>query len=550
MSQKKPGPIRPPLTHPPSRHSTKGQKQRYTRQLDPAILAAPTVGESLARFADSLDERGLAVFIGRFAGDELVPVAAIAVATGQGAGNIRQEMNLQRKRIVIILDHYGVCGKFDDMFPADASFRLRSEVVGTIPELDEQIRDVGTPVLNVLRHLNAKTIEFDGEWVGRPTIGQAKARFDLMLKTKVEAHAVVPLAELESVGAFGDDGALTATMSRWLADSRYTVYGSDLILGDRPGVLVPAVLYIEDRPLTIAELQELVPARQSETALYQTLAGDDGTMMVGPKTWALREWGMREYHNYGQLMREVLAEHGGTMGRREFSRVCREDCGVPPTALSANLAGGWFLCEGGAGGTVTLTDNPGDYMPADDPTHAHRLFRVDGPAWAFRADAGLRGGDSVDGGAVRNDNTTLPRTVAAALRMPFGSSRMFHAAYGHQLVEWEGTALFLKKTGVILDSAALAPSEPVFLVFGDDGWFETRRIGPFDGNPLHAALTLAGQPVTDNPVLALAYLRRSIGADATPAGSDPIIDLADLAGQFAARGDKDIAAQLASWMSQ
>jgi DNA-directed RNA polymerase specialized sigma24 family protein len=114
-------------------------------------------------------------------------------------------------------------------------------------------------------------------------------------------------------------------------------------LGDRAA----ALLFEKGQPLEFEELREAVSSGRSDRSFRNAIFRHPNIIRVKKNTFALKEWGFKEYTTIVSLIEDVIEEKGGRATKSEIARELSEKFSVPEHSCVAYLKSAVFVEDDG-----------------------------------------------------------------------------------------------------------------------------------------------------------------------------------------------------------
>ena len=274
--------------------------------------------------------------------------------------------------------------------------------------------------------------------------------------------------------------------------------------------------------MSTEELAMAISPGETVASFQGRLYSTSQLMRVGRREWALREWGMQEYRSIRQILFDIIDAHGGSYPYRQLVDEVSERYDVARNSVVSFVSGFPFYVDDGI---VYIDEDLEKEIPSDNPFETKRLFRGR-DSWMWRC--------TINNNVMRGNGIEAPRSIANILRMTFGTKKGLPSRLGTQYVYWRSRDVHIGSVKKFLGFKPMIQGEQFFIIFHDDGDFDTRMARPLFGNALRDAGALAGCPPDLMSGEVLRYLASAIGLQGDT-------DIRTIASQYRGRGDTDIA---------
>lgn len=494
-------------------------------EFTPIESAPPSLAESLTMLLFSFDEREYAIATQRLMAEQPSTLDEIGKEFNITRERVRQIEKALRNEITTLLDgEFHLSERLAAMFEAEGPILRYATAAWIIPELESTIEPEGLAILPLIGNLCSPTFSVSDGWLATPSIDDAVKLVKTDLPQAADEYGVVDLAPSASHANAEQRERETRNFTDWLTYSNVMLYKNHAILGRTQGNRAAAVLSVEQHPLTTEEIAERINAGNARS-LANRLAIDERIMRVDIGTWALREWGLEEYSEIRQEIRERIERNGGSVRLDALVEELSSQFSISPNSVVTYASTLPFLSSHGV---VTLADEERYDVPDANPYDVARMFRIPG-GWTLRI--------TVNAEHARGSGSILPLAIANILHMRFGDTMELDSPLGVQSVYWTGTSVGLGTIRRFVLDGMIQVGDEALLEFMDDGSFTVELVRPLNGNALHDALALAACPQTADARRALGYLQDAVDAH-------DCVTFAELAARLADRGDADIAALL------
>ncbi|SFP89499.1 Sigma-70, region 4 [Geodermatophilus dictyosporus] len=490
---------------------------------DVDLLSASAVIDAALRV---FEPRVLAILAQRFFADEPRTLDEIGRQLEVTRERVRQLEGKARARLISLIDQGGsladlaavVRSRIDGLLPL-------ADLLVDIPALGERVPAVGWPAWRVIDRID-DAYEIEDGWCAAPSMAAARDRTHARLQDLADRHGVVPLADygdLNQVHAAPDP---LETLRNWLQYCGYVVDGTFVYIrtqsvDDRAA----AILSVTGSPLSAQELVDRFEVERSAGSLRNAMSTDDRFIRVDRDRWALAEWGHEAYGGIKDVIRQQVAQGGGSVPLTALIEYATSRYSVSANSVTAYANAHPFET---IAGTVRLSR--GDRTARKTPSRTRRLYRRS-DSWVYRI--------TVTNDHLRGSGSVAPIAIAGVVDLAPDRTVYLESPLGRQAIAWTGIQPAFGTIRRFLARDDAAPGEEFFCVIADGGWFDLQRVAPLSGAPLQAALRLSGQDDALTGADALTALSAAIGL---PEHSTAVTVL----GGFRERGDQDIADLLTS----
>ncbi len=405
-----------------------------------------------------------------------------------------------------------------------ATVRPLSDMLRLLPAFGGTVKSVSQPVWRVMDRLD-DAYEIEDGWCVMPTFSAARTWTAAQLRERADRYGVARIEELDLVETSTPENREELTRL-WLDACGYLIDGANVFIRTQSvGDYACAILSITGRPMTSQEIIERFVIERSAGSLRNAMAIDDRFERVDRDRWALSEWGMDGYDGIKSVIRQELANAGGTIAIELLVENITGKYSVTSSSVVAYASSGAFELRRG------IVRSAGSSREATkSPERTARLYRR-AKSWIYRI--------RVTHDHLRGSGSMAPMAVAGILNMEVGDKVQLASTLGSQSISWSGPQpSFGTIRRYLIDYDVPADTE-IFLIMGDDGSFEVEVIDLLSGNALKDALLLVGACGDLDSDSARTALSSAIRL---PLDS-PVVSVI---GAYRDRGDGDIADMLTS----
>lgn len=356
-------------------------------------------------------------------------------------------------------------------------------------------------------------------WFARPRMAAAQGQTRAAISAAPSSDNVLTVDE--ALDAVGLDAAARPWFPDWLAVCGMSMFEGHVLVRNQPqGDRAVAVLAVLATPLTSDEIAEHLDPKPAVSSLRNALAVDDRVQRVDRYKWGLPAWGQPEYGGIRAAIATLLDEAGGEMAVAEVVQRIAGQFSVSPSSVLAYASSPPFQA---LGGVVRHATGPTEVRK--QPEQTRRLFRRE-DSWVLRT--------QITKDHLRGSGFPVPIAIATITDLEYGDTCLIPSPIGEQVVVWTSTQVAFGTIRRLLDDRGIEEGAEVFLVLGDDDWFDIEVVPLLTGDPLHDAQVLAGQVPSSDETEVVRLLGRAVGL---PPRALP----ASMADWFRDRGYNDIA---------
>lgn len=483
--------------------------------------AAALLDEALA----ALDPRAREVLAMRLFADQPRTLDDLGADFGVSRERVRQVEGKARAAILACVSDGGPLTLVADTARAlVGSIRPLDDLIAALPALGQEVISAAQPVWRVLDRLD-DTYEIEDGWCAVPTVSSAREWTRTRLQELADDHGVVRLEDVDLVRT-NDPARAVQLAGDWLTHCGFVVDGPFVLT--RTGSVADygaAVLSMVGSPLSAQEIVDRFVVERTSGSLRNAMSSDDRFERVDRDKWALAEWGMEAYAGIRTVIREQVAQHGGSIRLDDLVEHITARYTVAANSVVIYASAPPFACREGV---VRLASGGAEVRKTPERTR-HLYRRTDN--WAYRV--------RITTDHLRGSGFVAPVALAGILGLDFGETRHLESPIGEQVIAWTGTQPSFGTIRRLLVADDVPADSEVLLVIFDDGRFGLELVREMSGDPLLDALALVGAPIAGNVQEARQLLAEAVRLpESTPTSS--------IIGRYRERGDGTIADLLTS----
>jgi DNA polymerase III epsilon subunit family exonuclease len=380
-------------------------------------LRRGTVQDVLARTWNGCDDREKLILRDRFVARDAATLDELGKATGLTRERVRQI----QKKLIEGLRPLAASGPVADLL---AGIRAHAHPVNTLdavttvfPELAESQDGWDAPLWQILDAFDDDFRVEDG-WVCFPDLPTAAQRTGNLLAPMVNPEGVARVADVLERSSLDDETVLR----EWLRTCGYQVVGEHVFT--RAGSIparAAAVLSIEGRPMSAAEIYAAASETKSDRSFRNGLYASDALMRVGVDKWALARWGMEEYTGIADLIARRVDAHGEVAVDELIEELTR-DFGVSAQSVRTYASVGEFEVNEGM---VRRRAEP--MTNTATPEDANGLY-MRNCRWCYLM--------TVTKDHLRGSGFSVPNGMTADLGLEWNEPREFPCDWGTHRIVW------------------------------------------------------------------------------------------------------------------
>ena len=441
---------------------------------------APSPAAVLDELLSQEESRNVQILIRRLFADEPETLDAIG-----------QDLDLTRERVRQIAGRAAsrlqseVTENHEGLADLGAALRQRIGVVGSVdrvldvyPSLIEIVPVVGQPAWRVIDRLD-DSFEIRDGWAAVPTVSDAARRTQEEIRKNTDLSGTASLVEVaRAIGLYPEERA--EEFLRWL-DFLEMPYFKDRIVAEATSIPDWAVIVLahEAKPLSAAEIGELIPVTRSESSIRNALATDERITRVDRRLFALASWGMEEYGGIRQLIGRHLDANGGSADLEALVADLTEKFDVAERSVRTYASSFPYEMHEGQ---VTRQDVQAQAREGNLGAARRAYATPEGVAFRFEVSAEhWRGSGSV-----------IPSDLARSIGLSEGQSWTLSCKQGDQTIYWTGLQPSLGSVKRLVEQLGAEPGEWVMAEFGIDGSFSLRKLDFADRSGVALAQIMTG----------------------------------------------------------
>lgn len=506
---------------PPERVETARARLQEVRARD--VLSEAQQNRDIAALLQeslySLDARAVETLADRLFADEPITLDEIGRRYGLTRERIRQlEGNARGTLLSLISDGGPLASAAYSVRKVIGSIRPLEDLLNLVPALGKTIDAVRQPAWRVLDRLD-DVYEIEDGWCAVPTVAAAQTATHTQLQEQADKYGVVKLENLELVSTSRPERRIELNAA-WLSYCGYLVQDG-FVLTRTSAVLdyAAAILSLAGMPMSVQEIVERFAYTRSANSLRNVMGNDDRFERVDRDRWALREWGMDSYQGIRTLIREYVAQNGGSAKLTDLIGYITGRYSVSASSVSAYASSPPFDSRDGI---VRLA--AASRRGHKTPQQTRRLFRV-GNGWAYRI--------RITKDHLRGSGSVAPKAIASILDLEHGDTHQLESVLGQQTVAWTSIQPSFGTIRRFLVEYDIEVGTEAFLIITDDHRFEFEPARALSGDCMGDALTLVGAP----PLASVEKVRAAFAHAVNLPSDTPV---SSLIGIYQQRGDEDV----------